>query len=1119
MTRRRSSTDKEDNDKEENDYDNDEDDDDLIMSNSNNHNKNNKNSLNKDIKYDYNYNAKTNDPNGENTLDRIAQFEAMDDENGDNKQEMIERDPKYQYKNYNDYKQHREYKEKQQHKASIKRGGGASHKDVSNENWYKNPKDFNGNKKGDTNYNPQQLLIPSRAYNRMTPSQAQFWQTKSNYFDGILFFKVGKFYELYYMDADIGHKLAGLSYMGGETPHVGFPEKSFEKYAKIFVSYGYRVYRVEQMETVQQQKKRKAKVVDRKICEVLTSGTLVDGDFLESVEANYVLSIVEKQTNKTTATIDVGICYMDFSTGQSYLGRFTDDRNRSRLRTLIVQIDPKQIVYKKNKLSQQTLSLIKMEAKYAVHHALFEDDQFYSSEQCKNILKEEKYWKNGFNSYPLALQKAWTHQLTMNAFGGILYELQHSIHDHEILPHSEWSIYDPLSRKCNDYLTLDGSTLANLEILKNNEGTRKGTLISFVDHCCTKWGHRMMEKWITLPLNNFEKINERLDAVEYLINDNHWYDIIDIKSQFDKLPDLERILHHLAVLGTKGRMMDKAILFEKCWDKNKIQKLIKALDGFQALDDILNQIDLHRINIKSKLINDITSIVDNYDNKDNDDDNDDEMKNNYNPRNIPAFGAWLNKFRNSFDEEFAKKEGQIKPTPGEDAPYDKIRQDLINNRRDLEKILQEIQTEHGSTKIRWYHSKGKIDKKYQIEVPKVLRFVPPDDWHHESNTKSVDRYHTDEIKDLLKTQEVLVNEEEILLRDAARRTFARFAENGNVWKKVVKNIGTLDCLLSLAHTSKYCITSSMTRPQFIKQKNPKTDKSFLEIRECRHPCIDDQQLNAVGQQGAASQFIPNDTILGCKENKANFVIVTGPNMGGKSTLLRQTCIAVILAHIGCYVPCKSMILTPVDRIFTRVGANDRILAGQSTFMVELEETSNILSHATNNSLVILDELGRGTSTFDGTSIAWAVAKTLIEEIKCRTLFSTHYHGLTDSFINNKDVAMYHMAYRQINDDITFLYKFTKGICDQSHGINCAKLAGLPQDLLDKAQQESKKLHDAMHNVKQHGTEEMQKVDLDQLVKNFQNLIKDISQEKLWENIQNNNVQKKNVNNNNGNISG
>ena len=186
--------------------------------------------------------------------------------------------------------------------------------------------------------------------------------------------------------------------------------------------------------------------------------------------------------------------------------------------------------------------------------------------------------------------------------------------------------------------------------------------------------------------------------------------------------------------------------------------------------------------------------------------------------------------------------------------------------------------------------------------------------------------------------------------------------------------------------------------------------------------------------------------------------------GGKSTLLRQTCVAVVLAQMGCWVPCSAMSLSAVDRIFTRVGANDRLLCGHSTFMVELTETANILRECTRASLVIVDELGRGTSTHDGSAIAYAVAKTLAEDVQCRCLFSTHYHGLTAAFGDDKfraAVTMYHMAYREVDGDITFLYRFVRGVCDQSHGIHCAKLAGLPPNILQHARTKADELRNWM----------------------------------------------------------
>eukprot|EP00497_Spongosphaera_streptacantha_P003241 TRINITY_DN3891_c0_g1_i1.p1 TRINITY_DN3891_c0_g1~~TRINITY_DN3891_c0_g1_i1.p1 ORF type:complete len:263 (-),score=33.73 TRINITY_DN3891_c0_g1_i1:145-933(-) len=181
-------------------------------------------------------------------------------------------------------------------------------------------------------------------------------------------------------------------------------------------------------------------------------------------------------------------------------------------------------------------------------------------------------------------------------------------------------------------------------------------------------------------------------------------------------------------------------------------------------------------------------------------------------------------------------------------------------------------------------------------------------------------------------------------------------------------------------------------------------------------------------------------------------MVTGPNMGGKSTLLRQVCICVIMAQMGCYVPSSFAELTVVDRIFTRIGANDRIMSGHSTFFVELDETSTILNHATEKSLVILDELGRGTSTFDGTGIAYAVANEISDNIKCRTLFSTHYHLLPNAFKDNPNICMFFMSFIMDEEtkDVTFLYKFTKGVCSSSHGLNCAKMAGLSQAIIDRA---------------------------------------------------------------------
>eukprot|EP00826_Nyctotherus_ovalis_P020446 TRINITY_DN1641_c0_g1_i11.p1 TRINITY_DN1641_c0_g1~~TRINITY_DN1641_c0_g1_i11.p1 ORF type:complete len:237 (+),score=90.54 TRINITY_DN1641_c0_g1_i11:540-1250(+) len=235
----------------------------------------------------------------------------------------------------------------------------------------------------------------------------------------------------------------------------------------------------------------------------------------------------------------------------------------------------------------------------------------------------------------------------------------------------------------------------------------------------------------------------------------------------------------------------------------------------------------------------------------------------------------------------------------------------------------------------------------------------------------------------------------------------------------------------------------MCRPQFIKKEENKGEP-YLELRRVRHPCIEATGLT----------FVPNDIAMGRLNSQSHdprLLLVTGPNMGGKSTVLRQTCVAVIMAQLGCFVPAEKCLLTPVDRIFTRIGASDRLLEGKSTFFVEMEEAKNVLEYATDESLAIMDELGRGTSTFDGLAIAEAVLDFVVKKIKCRTLFATHYHLLVEKVKGMREVELYYMEFdvNEESDEIRFKYRFVPGVCPKSFGIQVAKIAGLPVILLRK----------------------------------------------------------------------
>lgn len=322
----------------------------------------------------------------------------------------------------------------------------------------------------------------------------------------------------------------------------------------------------------------------------------------------------------------------------------------------------------------------------------------------------------------------------------------------------------------------------------------------------------------------------------------------------------------------------------------------------------------------------------------------------------------------------------------------------------------------------------------------------PDEFTQMSSKKGTIRFWTDEIRELVAQHTEAKATQEAALKEVATRLFAAFTSHFTLWRGAVSCAAELDCLLSLAELS---ARDGMCRPEFVS-----SERAFLHVQQGVNMCV-----QATLASGTA---IPNDLRLGAEgaEAEPSFLLVTGPNMGGKSTLLRQACLTVLMAHLGCWVAAESCRLSPSDRIFTRVGANDAIMAGLSTFRVELEETALILQHATQHSLVILDELGRGTATFDGMAIAHGVMQHIVHETRCLCLFATHYHALTREFERpNPLVALYHMACR-VDDEtraVTFLYRFLRGACNRSHGVHVARLAGLPEPLLKQAEESSAQL--------------------------------------------------------------
>mmetsp|Transcript_2807 Transcript_2807/g.6532 ORF Transcript_2807/g.6532 Transcript_2807/m.6532 type:complete len:1165 (-) Transcript_2807:166-3660(-) len=886
----------------------------------------------------------------------------------------------------------------------------------------KKRRDKNGKRPGEEGYDSNTILIDPSYYKKMTPAERQYWQFKCQNMDFILFFKMGKFYELFDDDADVGARELGFNYMGGKRRHTGFPEKAFDRYAADLVRLGYKVARVEQTETPQQLAERNAErrkkrlpkdsVVRREMIQVLTPGTASEERFIGSQDANYTIAIHEEKDL-------VGVSFVDTSRLRLYVGQFSDDQFRSRLRTLLFQLNPTEVILPRDQLSKRTELIVRTDLKANTkRNILAPGSEFYDAETTWDKIEAGGYFKDGLPEV-LKMIRAKKEDAAATSLGGLLYYLRKVMIDREQLSAGTFNYYSTSDPKYANSMILDAQTLENLEILRNDQGKVDGTLLSHIDRTVTPFGRRLIKEWIMRPLIKLSDINARLEAVEELMSRQD--DLRELSGKLKKLPDLERLLVRI---HANSLPTDKKAVFYENVNAKKIEQFLSVLKGFHDCERAIKGIEDE---FESETLSHITTIG----------------------KGFPDIGASLDFFDSAFNKSEAREKGYIIPNKGVNKEYDEIERKIADCEKKLQKYLHRQQAMFDDRNIKFKHmGKEKYQLEVSIETLKKKAKSLPSNWMLSGSTKKTKRYLTPECRQLAEELSQAEFDRETILKDVSRAMFARFCEKYKLWSGVVSCLAELDCLMSLAVVS--VNQSPSTKPIFEKQ-----DKSFIEIRDAIHPTV------ASSQNVSNTAFIPNDIVIGAAENEAKFLLVSGPNMGGKSTLLRQSCVTVILAQIGCYVPAEHCKLAPVDRIFTRVGANDRIMQGQSTFMVELQETGNILKHATPRSLVILDELGRGTSTFDGTAIAYSVINYLLKEKKCMTLFSTHYHKLLDEFKNDKAVAMYHMACRVEKEAVTFLYKFTKGTCKNSYGMNCASLAGLPKSVVERAKSMAKNFEEAL----------------------------------------------------------
>ncbi|KAM5293104.1 DNA mismatch repair protein Msh6 isoform 3-T3 [Ctenodactylus gundi] len=871
------------------------------------------------------------------------------------------------------------------------------------------------------------LYVPEDFLNSCTPGMRKWWQIKAQNFDLVIFYKVGKFYELYHMDAVIGVSELGLIFMKGNWAHSGFPEIAFGRYSDSLVQKGYKVARVEQTETPEMMEARCRKVahiskfdrvVRREICRIITKGTqtysVLEGDPSENY-SKFLLSLKEKDDSSGHARV-YGVCFVDTSLGKFFVGQFSDDRHCSRLRTLVAHYPPVQVLFEKGNISAETKMVLKGTLAASLQEALLPGSQFWDASKTLRTLLEEGYFTEKLGedsgerlpqvlkgmtseSDSVGLTPGEKSEMALSALGGCIFYLKKCLIDQELLSMANFEEYIPLDSdmvstrpgapfaKASTRMVLDAVTLNNLEIFLNGtNGSAEGTLLERIDTCHTAFGKRLLKQWLCAPLCSPLAINDRLDALDDLmaVPDK----VAEVADLLKKLPDLERLLSKIHNVGSPLKSQNhpdsRAVMYEETtYSKKKIIDFLSALEGFKVMCKIIETVEEAVDGFKSKILKQVVTL---------------QTKS---PEGqFPDLTTELNRWDTAFDHERARKTGLITPKAGFDADYDQALADIRENEQGLLEYLEKQRTRIGCRTIVYW---GIGRNRYQLEIPDNFTACNlPEEYELKSTKKGCKRYWTKTIEKKLAN---LMNAEErrdVSLKECMQRLFHNFDKNYKDWQRAVECIAVLDALLCLANYSQGG-DGPMCRPEMLL---PGEDTApFLELKGSRHPCITKTFFG--------DDFIPNDILIGCEEEQghsgtAYCVLVTGPNMGGKSTLIRQAGLLAVMAQVGCYVPAEVCRLTPVDRVFTRLGASDRIMSGESTFFVELSETASILTHATAHSLVLMDELGRGTATFDGTAIAGAVVKELAETIRCRTLFSTHYHSLVEDYSKNVAVRLGHM---------------------------------------------------------------------------------------------------------------
>lgn len=912
----------------------------------------------------------------------------------------------------------------------------------------------------DPNYDPTTLYIPEDEFKKLTPVLQQYWRIKQNNFDKLVAIKVWKFYYFYYQDAIIVHKLIDMRLtISKNWTFTFFHESCMTRFAPKLLEQGYQVIIMEQMEEINKSKKD---VIRREICQVLTRGTAIDHN-LADYSSRFLLAIFEDQ-------LKFGVMFVDTTTHEFYVGEFQDDETRSNLRTAVMRLKPVEVVYMKGYLKNDTANLLKFLPVKPTISALKESTPITGKElfsKLKHYFKEKRemdseegpstpelliQMKEAFESAPSSRPQTQTQNAEITdelvkdwqkpfffAFQALsmgLNYLKSVMLDETVFAMGQFINFD-INLQKHSTLFMDAQALQNLEVLEIsylNSVSEQNSLLNFMDNTKTQFGKRMFARWLTAPLLDVDSLIERQDAVHDLMRNS---DIADyFHEKLGKLPDLERMISKIYNLSNKQRL--SAVYFED-FAKNRLRDFLEFLKELKTVESLIAYFADYTDRFNSKRLKQLVTF------KEVDLKTPKKKVKRSTDKDGPVAGVFprINSIIADLENMVEYKEGVPIPAPGISKENDVIMGRIRKVKENLNSHLEEQRKFFKDKNINFVHSKHR----YELEIPEELveGKKRPDEFTITSKRKGFLRFHNNFIEHQVRLLYEYEAEFQKVLVPFIVDYFKKFYDRHSLWNQVISCLGELDCLCSLAKLA--LSMKTCCRPVFHKQEEP-----LFELTEMIHPCI--------AKSGV--KFVPNDVVF---EKDKSVFLVTGPNMGGKSTLLRMSCIAIIMAQVGSWVPATSFELTPVDRIFTRIGASDRILEGKSTFFVEMEETLNLVKDSTRNSFVIIDELGRGTSTYDGVAIAHAVLKYLSEEIKCFLLFATHYHLLLEEFALYSNVSCFHMAceFDEEEDEVKFLYKFKKGNA-LSYGINVAKMAGLPIETIMIAKEKAELMIQEKKNI-------------------------------------------------------